>query len=288
MMSRTLIPTEIPKKIRIRDGCFPHALAMSAAEDNSNVKPTYFEWCRGNDCDSITTFFTDTCLDQAKQDNSPRKIGWLIEPNGFSGDHYKKAMKLEKEFDTILTYERDLLDTGRRVYKFYPHGGSWIAREKWAIVKKSADTCIIVSEKKNTYGQVLRHEVVRRLGTMLDVYGRGYNPVQSKYTVLAPHRFAVIIESVRRDYYFTEKLIDCLSVGTIPIYWGCPSIDNFFDARGIIEMRNITELQEFLATADYRGIYENLLPYARENLKRCDDYRIPEDWIARNYTEMLR
>ncbi|MBU1067859.1 hypothetical protein KKE60_08735 [Patescibacteria group bacterium] len=280
--------SDIPKRVRIRDGSFPHALAMSAAGDNENIKPTYFEWCRDNNCDSSVTFFTDMCLEQVETDNSPRKIGWLIEPNGTLGTHYKVAIRLEKKFDAILTYEKDLLNTGRRVYKFYPHGGSWIARDKWGIARKSKEVCIIVSKKKNTYGQALRHEIVRRFGRMVDVYGRGYNPVQSKFAALAPYRFAIIIESVKRDYYFTEKLIDCLSVGTIPIYWGCPSIDNFFDARGIIEMRNITELQEFLATADYRGIYNNLLPYAQENLKRCDDYWIPENWIARNYTELFR
>ena len=32
----------------------------------------------------------------------------------------------------------------------------------------------------------------------------------------------------RGDYEFDEKLIDCFLTGTVPIFWGCPSIDKFF------------------------------------------------------------
>ena len=58
--------------------------------------------------------------------------------------------------------------------------------------------------------------------------------LKDKIDGLRDYRYHFCIENIKRDYWFTEKLIDCFVTGTIPIYWGCPSI---FD--------NISELPEF-------------------------------------------
>ena len=60
------------------------------------------------------------------------------------------------------------------------------------------------------------------------------------------YRFSIVIENCKRDYWFTEKLIDCLRTGTIPIYWGCPSIGDFFDIRGFILFDDINDLENIL------------------------------------------
>jgi len=46
--------------------------------------------------------------------------------------------------------------------------------------------------------------------------------------------FHVAVENVRQANYFTEKLIDCFLTRTVPVYWGCPNIGDFFDLAGII------------------------------------------------------
>ena len=59
-----------------------------------------------------------------------------------------------------------------------------------------------------------------------------------------------------KDYYFTEKLLDCFLSGTIPIYWGCPSIGDFFNTKGMIIFDDLLELKDKLkmCTKEY---YEN-------------------------------
>ena len=42
----------------------------------------------------------------------------------------------------------------------------------------------------------------------------------------------MVIENIRRDYYFSEKLVTAIAAGCVPIYWGCPSIAHFFDPEG--------------------------------------------------------
>ena len=36
------------------------------------------------------------------------------------------------------------------------------------------------------------------------------------------------------DNFFTEVLTDTFRLGTVPIFWGCPNISEYFDIDGII------------------------------------------------------
>ena len=48
--------------------------------------------------------------------------------------------------------------------------------------------------------------------------------------------YHVAIENVCRRDYFTEKLLDCFLTRTVPVYWGCPNVANYFDPDGIIHI----------------------------------------------------
>lgn len=57
---------------------------------------------------------------------------------------------------------------------------------------------------------------------------------QDKRDLFLDFQFAIVIENSRQENYFTEKLIDCLVTETIPIYYGCPNIADYFDVTGWI------------------------------------------------------
>jgi hypothetical protein len=80
-----------------------------------------------------------------------------------------------------------------------------------------------------------------------------------------------VIENCKEDYYFTEKLIDCFLSGTIPIYYGCPSIGNFFNDQGIL---SFTTLEECFAIvhAISKRMYEEKLPFVKDNFERAKKY----------------
>ena len=46
--------------------------------------------------------------------------------------------------------------------------------------------------------------------------------------------FSIAIENSRNGCYFTEKILDCFTTRTVPIYWGCPDIGDYFDMNVII------------------------------------------------------
>jgi hypothetical protein len=70
--------------------------------------------------------------------------------------------------------------------------------------------------------------------------------LSDKKSLFLDYQFSLVIENSRQVNYFSEKLIDCLITKTIPIYWGCPNISEWFDTRGwiILESESLAELRQ--------------------------------------------
>ena len=159
-----------------------------------------------------------------------------------------------------------------------PFGCCWIKPEDQKIYNKTKNISIISSNKKQTIGHNLRHEVIGKLKEKMDVYGRGYNPIDYKLTGLENYRYSIVIENCKRDYWFTEKLIDCLVTGTIPIYWGCPSINDFFDTKGFIIINNINDLENIINELS-EEMYNSKLEYIKHNFIESQKYLLPDNLI---------
>jgi len=66
--------------------------------------------------------------------------------------------------------------------------------------------------------------------------------------------FHLTVENSQNQNYFTEKIIDAFITKTIPIYWGCPNISEFFDIRGIYVFKDENEaidIMNSLTEEDY-------------------------------------
>ncbi len=79
--------------------------------------------------------------------------------------------------------------------------------------------------------------------------GRGYLPFDHKCDGLGPYRYSVVIENVQERNYFSEKLVDTILCNTVPIYWGCPNLDRFFDPAGIIQCDSEDEIRQAVQAA---------------------------------------
>ena len=142
---------------------------------------------------------------------------------------------------------------------------------------------IISSNKTQTNGHRLRHDIINQLNGKIDVYGRTYNPIDYKLDGLKEYKFHIVVENTKRDYWFTEKLIDCFVTGTVPIYWGCPSIGDFFDTNGMIIFDNVEELVDIinnLSIDDYIKRLESI----KNNFNKSKKYLLPDDIIYKKLT----
>jgi hypothetical protein len=145
------------------------------------------------------------------------------------------------------------------------------------IHSKNKKVSIIASIKNFFEGHNLRHEIIKNIQD-IDVFGRGYNTIDNKIDGLRDYRFSICVENCKQDYYFTEKIIDCFITGTIPIYWGCPSIGDFFDINGIITFNDINELKEKINSLS-DDEYEKRIESVIENFKRCQKYLVADDLL---------
>lgn len=83
----------------------------------------------------------------------------------------------------------------------------------------------------------------------------------SKADVLSRYRFAVCFENMVLRGWITEKIFDCLYVGTVPVYWGAPEIAEVVPPECFVDMRRF---------ADYDGLRDHLLGLSDADV---DQYR---------------
>ncbi len=263
-------------RIKIVDTHFAHATVMSSYDPG--VRSEIIDWYRGDDPHRLTVF-TDSCLDRVDVSESEFNVAWLLESPLIARQAYSRIRKNYRKFDRVMTFDKELLGLGE-LFVFCPLGGCWIDPAERRLHEKSQMLSAIVSFKRQTVGQKLRHKVVKQIGDALNghLYGRGSREIANKLEGLAPYRYTIVIENGRMDYYFTEKLIDALVTGTVPIYWGCPDIGRFFDLDGIIPFQKPRQLRSILASLSEED-YERRREAVVRNLERAKRYCMIEDGL---------
>ena len=68
---------------------------------------------------------------------------------------------------------------------------------------------------------------------------------------------------------------------TIPIYYGCDSIGDYFNTKGMVLFNEVEEMKDILNNLS-KKMYNEMLPYAVENFKMAEEYILSEDWMYNN------
>lgn len=188
-------------------------------------------------------------IPKSQSDLSDINILVLQEPNEYFRLH-DYAIQNHHLFDVILTWDYKILNVCPNSI-FLPFGSAWIKPEYNKNYEKKFQISHLCGALNKTYGHSLRHELLAReneisiLTKFYHTYGDRFNMDtvgQDKIDVFSESMFGVAIENINRHSYFTEKLIDLLLMKTIPIYWGCSNIDEFFDLEGIIKVENVDDI----------------------------------------------
>jgi hypothetical protein len=77
--------------------------------------------------------------------------------------------------------------------------------------------------------------------------------VADKMKFISKYRFNIAFENTETNGYITEKLVEPLLAGSIPIYWGAPDVLRYFDSRCFVHARDfpgLDELADFIITLD--------------------------------------
>lgn len=119
-----------------------------------------------------------------------------------------------------------------------------------AVLSKSKGISMILSDKGSAPGHRMRHTVYAKFkGPFLAGCGHGAkNFVQDKAECLKEYMFSIVIENgMDQGYYFSEKLVDALLLGVVPIYWGNGTwVSELFDTGGLMYWETLEDLSRIL------------------------------------------
>lgn len=183
---------------------------------------------------------------------------------------------LQERFHLILTHREDLVSRGHPFSRldFSTNFIAWSPSVPSEAFNKHKLVSFIgsISHSSSLSGYSFRKEVASSLAKRSDIdcFGRGIKEIDSKLSGLREYCFSVAMENTRENYYFSEKIIDCILAETVPIYWGCPAIDETFDARGILQFSKSDDLNAILQKVSFEE-YERMKPYVKMNKKVCLD-----------------
>jgi FkbM family methyltransferase len=238
-----------PMGITLLDKSFEHATKCLGFDSCCLLPTARFNWDRDGSSGSDILVITDSCLDLAGKIQHPKKIAWLLEPAEVSQHTYDYVTQNANQFVAVACHNIDFLSRiPNGVYT--PSGCTWIKPNDWKVFDKSKLCSIVLSNKNFTYGHRLRIEAAS-LFKNDDIYGSYKEHLEYKLDALRDYKFSVAIENSKVKGFFTEKIIDCLITGTVPIYWGAPNIGDFFDAKGIISFNTLEELKKILEDKDF-------------------------------------
>lgn len=218
------------------------------------------------------SIFNDYIPTAEELSKNPINILIIQEPNQITGLH-QWALNNAHYFSCILTWGKEILDLCEQSV-FLPFGTTYLhgkdVYKTLAAKEKTFGVSYLCGRKQLIEGHHFRHKIFNLKGLISDI------PLHWYYTVDGPKdicfdspMFHVAIENSQNVNYFTEKIVDAFISKTIPIYRGCPNIEEFFDPRGFFTFNNE---EEFL------NIINNLTP---------QDYINRREYIEKNYQSAI-
>ena len=148
---------------------------------------------------------------------------------------------------------------------FFPMGISWLDKEyvdNADKIEKQFEVSFLCGGKQRIEGHHLRHRLYNRENeitlpkqwyyTLPDYnYNEGHHTIV-QYDGKSPgyeklrlweSMFSICVENSSNRGYHTEKIIDAFLSKTVPIYWGCPNLEELgYDSNGFIYCEDENEI----------------------------------------------
>lgn len=275
---------EAPLKVNLFDRCFSHTKGLwgyiSANGTNAWGRPKQIEYELMNYRFEGITIFTDHFLSNRQlieSVKSTKKVAWICEARNIHPFAYEGVEKNIDLFDLVITWDQKLIDTYDNC-KLMPVMHARVPEEDWGVAPKTKMVSLIASTKRITPGHRYRFEVADKLAEKynIDLWGLAFKPFEEKKEALQDYYFSITIHNNKESHYFTDALIDCFAVGTIPIFWGCPNIGDFFDIEGILVFDTIEELETILDNLTARQ-YQSKMTHVKRNMEIAQKYKTTVD-----------
>ena len=234
---------------------------------------------KNQDPGGLPNFINDNSYKIFCHVNEPTTSRWVETPDNI--------IKYHKAYDKIITSNPIILEKCSNA-RFMIYGTTWLNKsnhhpdsfgkftEELGQLKKNFSLSMVCGSLSGKSGYNLRH-IIFQNQNRINVPKRFYSstrfvipgvptlPNDDKINLFYS-MYSIAIESTQEKNYISEKLIDCLITKTIPVYWGCPNVSDFFD---ISYWLNIEDLLNFNFTEEY---YNNNIEKINKNFEEAKKY----------------
>ena len=198
-------------------------------------------------------FYSDAKIKIFVNCNEPTTSGWV--------EQAENIINNQEKYTTILTTNPKVLENCKNA-QLFPYGTTWLNKynhhidslgkftEDLGNIKKENSISMICGASVGKPGYDIRVKIWFNKNKITSTKTKFYTstrwpipnaeqlPNDDKINLFSS-MYSVAIESSSEKNYFTEKLIDCLITKTIPVYWGCPNINDYFDTSYWIPVNNV-------------------------------------------------
>jgi hypothetical protein len=171
-------------------------------------------------------------------------------------------------------------EPGNPRHKRFPIWAGWNLqklvepKQPGSFAQKKKFCCMLVSngkakERINFFHVLNKYKKVDSGGKYLNNVGY---PVENKMEFIKDYKFVLSFENSSRPGYTTEKLIEPMLVGSIPIYWGNPAVEKDFNTKSFIHItgkENFSQaLEKIIALDNDEGLLREMEaePWFNNNL----------------------
>jgi hypothetical protein len=232
---------------------------------------------------------------QSQDELSDINIISFQEPNEYFGLH-DWVIQNKELFDIILTQSDKVLNNCDNAF-YQPFGHTWLKPDQYNKEHdKKFQLSHLCGKLNKTYGHSLRHETLSRKNefsiplNFYETYGDRNNIEDArlgKEFIFGDSQFGIVIENTSYRGYFTEKILDCFLLKTIPVYWGCSNIGDYFDIDGIITFNNVDDLI-YKTNQLNESYYEDRKEIINKNWKLALEYVNYEQNIVNTITNIFK
>ena len=171
-------------------------------------------------------------------------------------------------------------------------------------LKKKFGVSMVITYRNVLPGHFLRHELYRRrkeIKIPFDIYaGTWTKTFEGEDTILLPPwpnrkekvmvmdcMFHICIEGFKNEWHYSEKIIDPMITKTIPIYWGCIEIGDYFNDNGIIQVNTVDDIIK-VCNQLTPEVYERMLPLVDDNYESAVKVHRYEDILREAMKNILK
>lgn len=257
--------------------------------------------------DKPVTFFYDyipKTMDELQI--NPYNFIMLHEPDEIFGMH-SWVEKNYQLFTGILTWNERLLKNCSNTVLFHHIGeggcgtpeNNYLENFNEEYNKKQFEVSFLSGAKSITEGHKFRQEIYKMDAwinipkkwyfTLNDFdannfnsggVGRPNNIWPYKKICFTESMFHIGVENVCQNNWYTEKITDAFATKTLPIYWGCPNLQELgYDERGVIRFNTIPELIKIVNSLTPEMYYERK-EYIDYNCEMIKNHRIKDKLIS--------